>query len=273
MPGTLYIVATPIGNLSDITYRAVDLLRRAALIACEDTRHARKLLDHYAIATPTLSLHEHNETARTAGLVARLLAGADVALISDAGTPLVSDPGYRLVEAALAAGVRVVPVPGPSSVVAALSAAGLPTHAFRFCGFLPPKPAARRRAIEAVAGDPATLVWFEAPHRILAALDDLSAVLGDRPVALAREMTKLHEEFLRGPARELRDLLAARPAVQGEFTIVVSGATGEAPAAGDDEVRAAVAQLERSGLSRMDAIKEAARRFGRPKREVYRIAG
>jgi 16S rRNA (cytidine1402-2'-O)-methyltransferase len=272
MPGTLYVVATPVGNLGDITYRAVDVMKRAAVIACEDTRHTRKLLDHYAIRTPTLSCHEHNEAARVAELVARLLDGADVAVVADAGTPLVSDPGYRLVEGALAAGIHVVPVPGPSAVIAALSAAGLPTHDFRFLGFLPAKPASRRKALAAISQDSATVVFFEAPHRILGALDDIAAVLGDRRLVVAREMTKLHEEFLRGTAAEIRAALASRPAVQGEMTIVVSGAANRAPPAGEEEIRAAVAELERGGRSRMEAIKEAARRFGLPKREIYRIA-
>ena len=198
MLGTLSIVSTPIGNLEDITLRAARVLREADLIACEDTRHTRKLLDHIGVSKPLVSYHEHNETARAAELVERLAAGANIALVSDAGTPLLSDPGYRLVEAAIAAGIPVIPIPGASAVLSALAASGLPTDEFRFGGFLPPKTTQRRKTLEALREERCTLIFYEAPHRILEALEDVEAVLGARPVVVARELTKLHEEFLRG---------------------------------------------------------------------------
>src|SRR5579862_5662276 len=204
MSGILYVVATPIGNLEDITLRAVRVLKEAALIACEDTRHTRKLLDHYGISKPLVSYHEHNEATRAAELVEKLQAGTAVALVSDAGTPLLSDPGYRLVAAALDAGIPVVPVPGASAALGALAASGLATDAFRFCGFLPPKQSSRRRTLEALRNQDCTLIFYEAPHRIVATLEDVESVFGTRPIALARELTKRHEEFLRGTSAEVR---------------------------------------------------------------------
>ena len=267
--GTLYLVATPIGNLEDITFRAVRILKEADLIACEDTRQTRKLLDHYAIAGPTVSYHEHNEAARTAELIARLLAGFSVALVSDAGMPLVSDPGYRLVEAAVENGVPVVPIPGASAAVAALAASGLPTDAFHFAGFLPPKAGQRRQALEALAEETATLVIYEAPHRILETLREIEAVLGPRPVVVARELTKIHEEFLRGTAAEVAAVLAARDSVKGEITLLVGPPA--APPPDDTPIEEAVAAAMRDGLSRMDAIKAVAKRRGLPKRAVYAL--
>ena len=230
MAGTLYIVATPIGNLEDITLRALRVLREADLIACEDTRQTRKLLDHFGISKPLVSYHEHNELARAAELVERLEAGANIALVSDAGTPLISDPGYRLVAAAIAAGIPVVPIPGPSAALSALAGSGLATDAFRFCGFLPPKASQRRKTLEALQEERCTLIFYEAPHRILEALEDVEAVMGSRPVVVARELTKLHEEFLRGTAAEVRAQLAARPSVKGEITLLIGAAkAGRAP--------------------------------------------
>lgn len=269
MSGALYVVATPIGNLEDITLRALRILKQAAVIACEDTRQTRKLLEHYGITTRTVSYHEHNEAQRTPELLARLKAGESVALVSDAGTPLISDPGYRLVRAAIAEGIAVVPVPGPSALLAAVAGAGLPTDAFRFGGFLPPKSGPRRKALEAAAGDAATLVFYEAPHRILETLADLEAVLGDRPVVVARELTKVHEEFLRGTARQIRVQLALRPSIKGEMVILVG--KGAAPAAASSSLGQAVQELEKGGMSRMDAIKQVARERGLSKREVYRL--
>ena len=202
MTGTLYIVATPIGNLEDITLRALRVLREVDWIACEDTRQTRKLLEHFGIAKPMVSYHEHNESGRAAELVERLTRGGSGALVSDAGTPLISDPGYRLVQAAIAAAIPVVPIPGASAAVSALSAAGLPTDAFRFCGFLPPKSSQRRKTLEQLKPETGTLIFYETPHRILEALEDVAAVMGSRPVVVARELTKLHEEFLRGTAAE-----------------------------------------------------------------------
>ena len=263
----LYVVSTPIGNLEDITMRAVRILKEVALIACEDTRQTRKLLDHYGIATKAISYHDHNEQPRSAELVERLQAGESIALVSDAGTPLISDPGYRLVTAAIAAGIPVVPIPGASAALGALAAAGLATDAFRFCGFLPPKSGQRRKALEAVRGEDCTLIFYEAPHRILEALGDVEAVYGSRPVVVARELTKLHEEFLRGSAAEVRAALASRPAVKGEITLLIGKGALEAPSVPIEE---AVEALERQGVPRMDAIKQVARERGLSKRDVYK---
>ncbi len=221
MSGTLYIVATPIGNLEDITYRAVRILGEVDLIACEDTRQTRKLLDRYGISKPLVSYHEHNEAARSEELLRELLAGKSIALVSDAGTPLIADPGYRLVERARKQGVAVSPVPGPSALLAALSASGLPTDSFHFGGFLPYKKGRRRRVLEQLKTFAATLVFYETPHRILETLEDVAEVLGPRQVVLAREITKLHEEFLRGTPAEVRGTLRARPSVKGEITLMI----------------------------------------------------
>jgi 16S rRNA (cytidine1402-2'-O)-methyltransferase len=271
MTGHLYLVATPIGNLEDVTHRALRILREADLIACEDTRHTRKLLDHYGVSKPLTSYHEHNEAARAQELVERLLAGASVALVSDAGTPLVSDPGYRVVAAAIAAGIPVIPIPGPSALVAALAASGLPTDSFYFGGFLPAKSGQRVRALEALREHPSTLIFYEAPHRILAALEDVEKVLGPRHVVVARELTKIHEEFLRGPVSEVRATLESRGATKGEITLLI-GKAEVAPAADPTSIEEAVEACERAGMSRMEAIKEVARRRGLSKREVYKQA-
>jgi 16S rRNA (cytidine1402-2'-O)-methyltransferase len=267
MPGRLYVVATPIGNLEDITYRAVRVLGEVDLIACEDTRQTRKLLDHYGIQKPAVSYHEHNETERAEELAERLREGAAIALVSDAGAPLVSDPGYRLVRAAIESGIAVYPIPGPSAVVAALSASGLPTDSFRFAGFLPHKPGQRVKALEAIADERATVVFYEAPHRILESLEAVEQTLGERPVVVARELTKIHEEFLRGTAAEVRGELASRDSVKGEITLLIGKAT--APPPDDTPLEEAVGALERVGIPRMEAIKQVARRRGLPKREVY----
>lgn len=267
----LYIVATPIGNLEDITYRAVRILQEADLIACEDTRHVRKLLDHYGIQTPTISYHEHNEPERTLELLERLKQGSTIALVSDAGTPLVSDPGYRLVRAATSeGGIPVVAVPGASAVLAGLAVSGLPTDQFRFCGFLPAKTGQRKRLLESLAADPATLVFYEAPHRLVEALEDVASAMGnDRAVAVCRELTKLHEESIRGTAAQVRDEFAKRPAVKGEITLLIGKREG--PAAVDARpVAEAVAELEKAGVERMEAIKQVARERGLSKRDVYR---
>lgn len=270
MTGTLYLVATPIGNLEDITYRAVRVLREVNLIACEDTRHTRKLLDHYGIAKPLTSYHEHNEAERAAELVARLSAGTNVALVSDAGMPLVSDPGYRVVAAALRAGVPVVPIPGPAALLAAVAASGLATDAFFFAGFLPPKSGQRARALEALRDQTATLVFYEAPHRILETLEDIERIFGPRrPVVVARELTKIHEEFLRGSASEVRAALASRPSVKGEITLLIG--RPQEPAVDDTSIEDAVGACLRAGMSRMDALKEVARKRGLSKRDVYRV--
>ncbi len=264
MSGTLYIVSTPIGNLEDITLRAVRILREASLIACEDTRHTRRLLDHLGISKPTVSYHEHNESARAAELIERLSSGETIALVSDAGTPLVSDPGYRVVRAAIDAGIPVVPIPGASASLAALAASGLPTDSFRFCGFLPAKTTQRRKTLESLAGEDCTLIFYEAPHRVLDALDDIEAVMGNRPVVAARELTKLHEEFLRGTAAEVKSKL--KPL--GEIVLLIG--KGE-PIADDTPIEEAVRALEQQGISRMDAIKQIAKQRGLSKREVYAL--
>ncbi len=268
MSGTLYLVATPIGNLEDISLRALRVLREADLVACEDTRHTGQLLKHFDIEKPTVSYHEHNEAGRTAELLGKLEAGARIALVSDAGTPLISDPGYRLVTAAIAAGIPVVPIPGASALLGALSAAGLATDAFRFCGFLPAKTAQRRNMIEQLREETCTLVFYEAPHRILDTLADIAEIFGERPVAVARELTKMHEEFLRGTASEVAAELAARPAVKGEITLVVG--KGAAAVVLDTPVAEAVHALEQQGVPRMDAIKLVARARGLSKRDVYK---
>jgi len=271
--GRLYLVATPIGNLEDITLRALRILREADLVACEDTRQTRKLLEHYGIQKPTVSYHEHNEAARAEELAARLQEGARVALVCDAGTPLVSDPGYRLVRKAIEQGIPVEPIPGPSALLAALSASGLPTDSFRFCGFLPARPGPRRKALAALQHEQATAIFYEAPHRILEALADIEEALGPRPVVLAREITKLHQEFLRGTAAELRQALAARRGVKGEITLLIGKAGAEAEAArpAPEDLREEVEAALSTGLGRMEAIKEVARRRGLPKRELYRL--
>ena len=266
--GTLYIVATPIGNLEDITLRALRILKEADLIACEDTRHTRRLLDHYGIATRAVSYHEHNEDARAAELVQRLQAGETIALVSDAGTPLISDPGYRVVTQALDAGIAVVPVPGASAILSAVAAAGLPTDSFYFGGFLPPRASQRRRALEQVKTLASTLVFYEAPHRIAEALGDIAEVLGERELVVARELTKMHEEFLRGRAAEVRRQLEERPSVRGEMTIVI-GKPVAAPQHDKRTVAEAIDDLIARGVSPMEAIKTVARERGLAKREVY----
>lgn len=287
-PG-LYLVATPIGNLGDITLRALDVLRRADRIACEDTRQTQKLLNHFQIATPTVSCHAHNERERAVKLVEELKAGARIALVSDAGTPCVSDPGAWLVQAAIAAGVAVIPIPGPNAAVSALVASGLPAGEFRFLGFLPEKAGARRTRLETLAAEAAncdltqTLIFYEAPHRILDALADLEAVWGAGPrVVIARELTKVHEEFLRGTAGELRRELASRERVRGEMTVLVEargkdsiggaeGSGADTNAAAAESVAAGLTrQMRERGIDEKEALKRLARERGLSKSELYR---
>src|SRR5579863_8543566 len=219
MPGRLYVVSTPIGNLEDITYRAVRILKEADWIACEDTRTTKRLLDHYGVPTRTISYHEHNEADRTQDLVVRLKQGETGALVSDAGTPLLSDPGYRVVRAAVQAGIRIEALPGPSALLAGLVVSGLPTDQFHFGGFLPPKGGQRIRVLESLREEPATLIFYEAPHRILESLDDIAATFGVREVVVARELTKFYEEILRGTATEVRTALESRESIRGEFVV------------------------------------------------------
>jgi 16S rRNA (cytidine1402-2'-O)-methyltransferase len=263
----LYLIATPIGNLEDMTLRGLRLLREVDVIACEDTRHTQRLLDHFAIPTPCVSYHEHNEAARAGQLVERIENGESVAVVSDAGTPLISDPGYRVVQAALERGITVIPVPGASAVLAALAGSGLPTDAVWCGGFLPPKQGQRRKALAAWGEVEATLIFYEAPHRILETLADVAAVLGERRIVLGRELTKLHEEFVRGRVSEVLTALSQRAAQKGEMTLLIS--RERAPATVEAPVAEAVRQLVSEGMERMEAIKKVARDRGLAKREVY----
>jgi 16S rRNA (cytidine1402-2'-O)-methyltransferase len=274
-PG-LYLVATPIGNLEDITMRALRVLRSVDRIACEDTRQTRKLLDRYAITTPTISSHEHNEAVRSGQLIEELKSGARIAVVSDAGTPGISDPGMVLTSAAIAAGVVVYPIPGASAVLAALVASGLGTDRFSFVGFLPPKSGARRTALEDLAStvtEATTLVFYEAPHRIVETLADVEAVWGtDCRVVLGRELTKLHEEFLRGTVGEVRGLLGSRESIRGEMVLLVDARPLSAAASAvGASVMVRVAELEKSdGLTEKDALKRVARERGISKSEIWR---
>jgi len=268
-PGTLYVVATPLGNLEDLTIRARRVLSEVALVACEDTRRTATLLRAHGVATPTTSYFEHNERWKGDRILDALREGHSVALVSDAGTPGISDPGYRLVRDARGASIPVVPVPGASAAVAALSVSGLPTDRFLFVGFLPARAGARRRALEEVAGLRATLVFYESPVRVVDALAGMIEALGDREAFLCREATKVHEEYVRARLSVLRESLAAREAVRGEIVLVVEGAEERAPEGGADPV-ALYRALAAGGRTRREAVKEAARRVGLPAREVYR---
>ncbi len=269
MTGTIHIVGAPIGNLEDITLRALRILREADVIACEDTRHTRKLLTHYDIHKPLVSCHEHNESQRAAELITRAQSGESIALVTDAGMPTISDPGYRLVSAAVEQGIDVRVIPGPTAAESALALSGLPSSSFRFVGFLPAKGGQRRKTLAALASDSATIVCYETPHRLLAALADIQTELGDRPIALAREMTKIHEEVLRGRVSNVLAELKQRDRIRGEITLVI-GPSVEAPAA-DVDIPQRVAELIESGRGRMDAIKLAASEAGISKREAYRL--
>ena len=265
----LYLVSTPIGHLEDITLRALSVLKSVDLIACEDTRHTRRLLDHFGINKPTISYHEHNEQVRANELVQRLAGGESIAIVTDAGTPGIADPAYRIVIAAIERGITVVPIPGAVALVAGLVASGLPTDSFLFAGFLPAKKMARRAKLEELKTERATLVVYEAPHRIRETLADVIEVLGDRPASLARELTKLHEQFIRGKLSELVTHFDAHQP-RGEMTLVIAGS-------GDDnfapvETGSISEQVERlmlEGVSRSDAIKQAAKSRGLTKREAY----
>jgi 16S rRNA (cytidine1402-2'-O)-methyltransferase len=268
LKGTLYVVATPLGNLEDVTLRALRVLGEVDLIACEDTRRTARLLQAHGIRTATTSYFEHNERFKGGQILEALQEGRDVALVSDAGTPGISDPGYRLVRDARAAGFTVLPVPGPSAAVAALSVSGLPTGRFLFVGFLPSRAGGRRTALHELAAVRETLVVYEAPTRVLDTLEDMAEILGDRPAFLCREATKRYEEYVLAPLTELRRSLAGRSSVKGEIVLVVAGAPEAAPTAEDPQ--AVFARLVASGLTRREAVKEAARILGLPAREVYR---
>lgn len=268
--GTLYLVATPIGNLEDITTRALRILAVVSLIAAEDTRHTRKLLQHFAIQTPLTSYHEHNKIGKIDDVLA-VLAQNDVALVSDAGTPGLNDPGYELVQAAIEAGFPVSPIPGPSAPIAALVASGLPTDAFLFLGYLPRKRAARRRALAGLADMPYTLIFLEAPHRLLAALEDIAAELGERQLAVARELTKLHEEIFRGPPGAAHTHFSLQPP-KGEITLVVSGKQPDTQEVwGENRVRAELAKQLNTGGPPSQIAKDVAGASGWDRRAVYRL--
>jgi len=274
-PG-LYLIATPIGNLEDITLRALRVLRSADRIACEDTRQTRKLLDRYSITTPTISSHEHNEAQRASELMAELKNGARIAVVSDAGTPGISDPGMVLATAAIEEGIPVYPIPGASAVLAALVASGLNTERFSFIGFLPPKSGARRTALEDLARaitTPTTMVFYEAPHRIVDTLADCEAVWGPQTrIVVARELTKLHEEFLRGTVSEIRAEIATRESIRGEMVLLVDAQPLSSDSASHSStLEARLAELEKSeGLTEKDALKRLARERGVSKSELWR---
>jgi 16S rRNA (cytidine1402-2'-O)-methyltransferase len=270
--GCLYIVGTPIGNLEDITLRALRILKEVDLIACEDTRHTQKLLNHYNIAKTLVSYHEHNEMTRSSELLIQLEQGAKIALVSGAGTPLVSDPGYRLVTLCVRHKIPVVPIPGPSALLAALAGAGLPNEEFLFVGFLPQRSGERRRMLERLRIEERTIIFYEAPHRVAESIADAREILGDRPACLAREVTKLHEEFLRGKLSQLAESLAESPA-RGEITLVIgppeaSAITGQADLSQSlsDRVEELIRQAK---VDRKDALKLAAKERGITRRAAY----
>lgn len=270
MPGTLYLVATPIGNLADITHRALQVLRDVELIACEDTRHTRKLLQHYGVTTKTVSYHEHNEQQRAAELIDLLRQGSDVAVVSDAGTPSISDPGFRLVRAAIENEIAVVPVPGPSALISALIAAGLPTDEFFFAGFLPAKSNARRARLNELRSVPGTLIFYEAPHRLAATLKDAYEILGEREAVVARELTKLHEEIRRGRLSQLTADYTEKTDVRGEIVVLIDRTVIGETVTSDQSVAALVNQFEQEGLDHRAALKKAARELGLSRAEAYR---
>jgi len=272
-PG-LYLVATPIGNLEDITLRALRVLKQADLIACEDTRQTQKLLNHYSILTRTTSYHEHNEMTRAAELVVELEQGARIALVTDAGMPGISDPGFRLISLAIRHHVPVVPIPGAAAFLAALVASGLPTDSFRFSGFLPAKVGQRRQFLESIRESPRTQVVYEAPHRIKEALDDIVEILGpERYVVIAREVTKIHEEFLRGHAQDVLETLNARGDIKGEITLLIGKAEATEQKAPPSRVsiRERLKQImAEEKLDEKAALKKVAKELGMSKSEAYR---
>jgi 16S rRNA (cytidine1402-2'-O)-methyltransferase len=271
MPGTLYVVATPIGNLEDMTHRALRVLREVDLIACEDTRHTRKLLNHYGIKTKVTSYHDHNERERTAELLQALASGTNVAIVSDAGTPSISDPGFRLVSEAGAQGLPVVALPGPTALIAALVASGLPTDEFFFAGFLPARSGERRARLAKLRELPATLIFYEAPHRIAATLKDAHEILGERRAVVARELTKLHEEIARGRLSELVERFGSEERARGEIVLLIDRTPIEMENAAEvRNIATLVADFEADGLDHRAALKKAARELGLTRDEAYR---
>ena len=270
MPGTLYIVATPIGNLQDISQRAIETLRAADVIACEDTRHSQKLLHHLGVKAKLVSYHEHNEESRSDELVKTLSEGKSVAVVSDAGTPAINDPGFRIVSKAIENGIAIVSIPGPSALITALAASGLPTDSFFFGGFLPAKKSERQRRLRQLVSVPATLIFYEAPHRLTASLDDCRASLGDREAVVARELTKIHEEYLRGRLSELAMHFQSQTP-KGEIVLLIDRPSGEyetKPAG--KRLPERVLDLESGGLDRKAALKQAAKEFRMTRSEAYR---
>jgi 16S rRNA (cytidine1402-2'-O)-methyltransferase len=270
MPGTLYVVATPIGNLEDVTFRALRVLREVAVIAAEDTRRTARLLQHYSISTPTTSLHEHNERARLPALLERLRSGQSIAVVSDAGTPLISDPGALLVAAAHEAGIRVEPVPGPSAALAVVSASGFSSNEILFLGFPPYRSKARKRWFGALATEPRVAVFFEAPHRIRASLSDLAEVIGERRIAVGREMTKLHEELV---VRPINEYLQTTAEPRGEYTVAVEPPPVIGPGAvelpDDGALQIELGQLGETTASKRQAVRQLAAKYHRSVRELY----
>ncbi len=271
MAGTLYVVATPIGNLSDITERAIKTLNEVDLIACEDTRHTQKLLNHFGIHTRTISYHEHNEQQRTEQLIEKLKQGSNIAIVSDAGSPAISDPGFRIVRAAIDQDLNIVPIPGPSALISALTVAGLPTDEFFFAGFLPSRSVARRTRLQQLASIPGTLVFYESPHRLASTLKDALEILGEREAVVARELTKLHESLQRGKLSELAEHYTAMEEPRGEIVLLIDrtvlSVEVETESRGIAEL---VLEFEAAGLDNRAALKKAARELGLSRAEAYR---
>lgn len=269
----LFVVATPIGNLEDITFRAVRTLKEVDVIACEDTRQTQKLLNHYGIEKRTVSYHEHNEMTRAAELIMEMEQGASIALVTDAGMPGISDPGFRLISLAIRHHIPVVPLPGPAAFLAALVASGMPTDSFRFSGFLPPKSGQRRKLLETIKDSPRTQIFYEAPHRLIESLEDIVATLGPhRHVVIAREVTKLHEEFVRGQVAEVLENMKTRDEVRGEITLLIGKADEHgAPAVEQKNVRQRMREMMNAeNIDEKDAMKRVAKEMGVSKSEVYR---
>lgn len=270
-PGTLYLVGTPIGNLEDMTFRAIRILQYVHVIAAEDTRHTGKLLQHFQITTPQISYHDHNRISRIPELLERLQQGNAIALVTDAGMPGISDPGYELVQACVEAGFAVVPIPGASAAIAALTASGLPTDRFVFEGFLPAKGPARRERIEQLKAESRTLIFYEAPHRLRHTLQDLLLLGEERAIVLARELTKLHEELWRGTIRDAMEHYGDREP-QGEYTLVVAGAEVTQPILSEAALKSELQTLLQQGLSRSEASRQLAQQTALPRRQIYQLA-
>ncbi|NJK66803.1 MAG: 16S rRNA (cytidine(1402)-2'-O)-methyltransferase [Microcoleus sp. SU_5_3] len=270
--GTLYIVATPIGNLEDMTFRAIRILQTVDCIAAEDTRHTGKLLQHFQVKTPQISYHEHNRQQRLPELIDKLLLGKDIALVTDAGMPGISDPGYELVKACADANINIIPIPGASACIVGISASGLPTDRFVFEGFLPAKGQERQRSLEALQIESRTMILYESPHRLRQTLQDLANVVGtDRQIVLARELTKMHEEFWRGSVERAIELYATREP-QGEFTLVIAGIQTVAPIFSEDAIKAELQTLIGEGISRSQASRQLAQQTSIPRRQIYQLA-